>query len=73
MLNFNVQLNNIQRNEVKTVNEIVEEAFSVKKPIVDVSFFYRDKEKTDYPNHHINKEIKDVKDVKIKTDKIKVS
>lgn len=39
MINFNVQLNN-DSNNIKTLHEIVEEAFSIKKPVIDTSFFY---------------------------------
>jgi len=56
MLNFNVQLNNT--NETKTLNEIIEETFAVKKPMIDVSFFY--KEKNDYQKNkeEIDTEVK---------------
>lgn len=38
MNNFILQQN--IANEVKTINQIVEEVFSVKKSNIDVSFFY---------------------------------
>ena len=41
--NFDFQLNNMDQH--KTLNEMVEEAFSVKKQVVDLSFFYDDKSK----------------------------
>lgn len=41
MNNFILQQN--IANEVKTINEIVEEVFSVKKSSIDVSFFYNEK------------------------------
>ena len=41
MLNFDFQLNNLGEN--KTLTQIVEETFTVKKPVVDLSFFYTDK------------------------------
>ena len=46
--NFDFQLNNMDQH--KTLNEIVEEAFSVKKQVVDLSFFYDEKSnKNDTP------------------------
>lgn len=41
MISYNFQLNNT--NETKTLNEMIEETFSIKKPIIDVSFFYNEK------------------------------
>jgi len=56
MLNFNVQLHTV--NENKTLNEAVEEVFSTKKPVVDLSFFYTER-------NDIQK-IKDIKETKVK-------
>ncbi len=53
MFDFNVQLNTVNQN--KTLNEAIEEVFSVNKPTMDLSFFYN--EKKDIP--------------KIKEDKVK--
>jgi hypothetical protein len=41
MFDFNVQLNTV--NENKTLNEAIEEVFSVNKPTMDLSFFYNEK------------------------------
>ena len=41
MLNFDFQLNSADKN--KSLTQIVEETFTVKKPVVDLSFFYNDK------------------------------
>jgi len=57
MINFNVQLNS-DVNEIKTLHEIVEEAFSTKKPVVDVSFFYNEKHDSPRP--------RDVREDKVK-------
>lgn len=49
--NFDFQLNNMDQH--KTLNEMVEEAFSVKKQVIDLSFFYDDKpKKNDAPQVH---------------------
>lgn len=57
MDNFTIQLNN--NDKIKTLNEIVEETFNVKKPVIDVSFFYN--EKSDFSETKNNK----TKDLKI--------
>lgn len=41
MLNFDFQLNNA--GDDKTLTQIVEETFTIKKPVIDLSFFYTDK------------------------------
>ena len=41
VLNFDSQLNN--PNETKTLNEVVEDVFTVKKSVVDLAFFYEEK------------------------------
>jgi len=46
MLNFDFQLNN-NSAEHKTLTEIVEEAFTTKKPVVDLSFFYNENNSKD--------------------------
>jgi hypothetical protein len=49
---FDFQINNVDQH--KTLNQIVEEAFSVKKQVVDLSFFYEEKPK-DIETPEVNK------------------
>ncbi len=45
-------------NENKTLNEAVEEVFITKRPVVDLSFFYNERNDLD--------KIKDTKETKVK-------
>lgn len=56
MINFNVQLNNV--NEIKTLNEIVKETFSIKSPVVDISFFYQEGDDTQKTKEFKDNEVK---------------
>lgn len=56
MFDFNVQLNTM--NENKTLNEAIEEVFSVNKPNIDLSFFYNERNDSN--------KTKDIKENKVK-------
>ena len=50
MGNFDLQNN---KEEIKTLDELVKETFSAKKPIIDLSFFYDEKkEQENRDNRH---------------------